>query len=115
MYNIFKVGRYMKDIITLRCPVCNQEYLPSEVFYPEAVFGKQYDITKDNEGTIKFYLGDDPEYDEEFVCDSCMTKLKVHMKMAFDIEIDDNKDFEEEYETKLNKPKKIKLKEEELF
>ena len=105
----------IKDLITLRCPVCNQEYMPSEIFYPDSVFGKQYDITKDNEGNIKFYLGDDPEYDEEFVCESCGSELNVHLKMSFDVELDENKDIEEVYETKINKPKKLKLKEEELF
>lgn len=105
----------MKEIYTLRCPVCNQEYMCSEIFMPDAVFGKQYDITKDEEGNIKFYLGDDPDYTEEFICDSCSTKLKVTMKMSFDVEVNEEKDFEEEYETKINKPKKIKLKEEELF
>lgn len=105
----------IKNIYTLRCPVCGQEYLPSEIFSSDAVFGKQYDITKDNEGNIKFYIGDDPDYSEEFVCDSCMSKLKINLKMSFDVEVDKEIDFDEEYETKINKPKKIKLEEEQLF
>lgn len=102
----------MKELVVVKCPICGQEYLPSEIFMPESVFGKQYDITKDESGCIKFYLGDDPDYEEIYVCDSCGSKLKINMKMTFDVEQIDN---EEDYETKINKPKKLNLKEEDLF
>lgn len=104
-----------KDLITLRCPVCGEEYLPSEIFMPDAVFGKQYDITKNDRGDIMFYLGDDPDYNEEFICNSCNTKLEVTMKMSFDVTPKENDEFEEEYITEVEKVKKIKLKEEDLF
>lgn len=104
-----------KDLITLRCPVCGEEYLPSEIFMPDAVFGRQYDITKNDRGDIMFYLGDDPDYNEEFICNSCNTKLDVSMKMSFDVIPKENDEFEEEYITEVEKVKKIKLKEEDLF
>lgn len=103
-----------KNLVTLRCPVCNQEYMPSEIFFPDVVFGKQYDITRDNEGNIKFYLGEDQDFNEEFICESCNTKLNINMKMSFDVTTKED-NFEEEHITKIEKPKKIKLKEEELF
>lgn len=105
----------IKDLPIITCPICSQQYLPSEVFIPEAVFGKQYDITKSESGEIKFYLGDDPDLEEEFVCDSCLTKLKITMKMTFDIEQFKEEDFDEDYTTSIDKPKKIKLEENELF
>ena len=104
----------LKDLPIIKCPVCGHEYMPSEIFYPDEVFGKQYDITKDDSGCIKFYLGDDPNLDEEFICDSCNSKLKIKMRMSFDVESVKD-DFEEEYVTEIDKPKKLKLKEEELF
>ena len=105
----------IKDLPKIICPVCGQEYLPSEIFNPNAVFGKQYDIMKSESGEIKFYLGDDPDLDEEYICDGCGTKLKIHMNMTFEVEQSEEKDFEEEYTTKIDKPKKIKLEESELF
>ena len=58
---------------------------------------------------VKFYIGDDPDYSEEFICDSCMSKLKINLKMSFDVEVEKEIDFDEEYETKINKPKKQKM------
>jgi len=104
----------LKELPIITCPICGTEYLPSEIFLPNDVFGKQYDITKDDNGKIKFYLGDDPNLDEEFICECCNTKLNITMKMSFDIkEFED--DFDEEYSVEINKPKKIKLEETNLF
>lgn len=105
----------IKDLPLVKCPVCGTQYLPAEIFMPDSVFGKQYDITKTETGEIKFYLGEDPELEEEFVCDSCLTKLKVTMKMSFDVEAFKEIDFDEEYTTEINKPKKMTLDEETLF
>ena len=105
----------IKDLPLIKCPICGTQYLPSEVFIPNSVFGKQYDITKTDSGEIKFYLGDDPDLEEEFTCESCLTKLKITMKMSFDIEAFEEENFDEEYVTEIDKPKKIKLDEEALF
>lgn len=105
----------MKDIVVVRCPVCGTSYLPSEIFYPNEFFGKQKDITRNASGEIEFYLGDDPNYDEEFVCESCLTKLKIHANLNFNVEINSDEDFDEEYSTPINRPKKFKLEEESLF
>ena len=104
----------MKDIPKVICPICGQEYLPSEIFNPDAVFGKQRDITKSDSGEIRFYLGDDPDLEEEFICDNCNTKLKINMIMTFNVEPFKEENFED-YSTKIDKPKKIKLDENELF
>ncbi len=105
----------MKDLTVIKCPVCGTNYLPSEVFYPESFFGKQQDITRNASGEIEFYLGDDPDYNEEFVCESCLSKLKIHANLIFNIEVDNGENFDEDYSTPINKPKKIKLDETELF
>lgn len=104
----------MKDLVVVKCPVCGTSYLPSEIFLPQSFFGKQRDITRNASGEIEFYLGDDPNYDEEFICESCLTKLKIHANLNFNIVINDD-DFDEEYSTTINKPKKLKLEEESLF
>ena len=104
----------IKELPKVVCPICNESYLPSEIFDPEAVFGKQYDIVKSENGEIKFYLGDDPDLEEEYICDNCGTKLKIRMNMSFNVEpaVKENYD---DYATKIEKPKKIKLEELDLF
>lgn len=105
----------MKDLVVVKCPVCGQEYLPSEIFLPNNFFGKQKDITRNASGEIEFYFGDDPDYDEEFVCESCLSKLKIHANLNFNVIVDSGENFDEDYTTPINKPKKLKLDETELF
>lgn len=105
----------MKDLTVIKCPVCGTNYLPSEIFMPDSFFGKQRDITRNASGEIEFYLGDDPNYEEEFICESCLSKLKIRANLTFNVEVDNGENFDEDYSTPINKPKKIKLDETELF
>lgn len=105
----------MKDLVVVKCPVCGQEYLPSEIFLPNDFFGKQKDITRNASGEIEFYLGDDSNYDEEFICESCLSKLKIHANLSFNVTVDNGENFDEDYTTPISKPKKLKLDETELF
>ncbi len=104
----------MKDVPVIVCPICGEELLMSEVFIPQAFFGKQKEIIKDSAGHIDYYIGSDPDLDEEYICDNCGAHLKIHANVSFDVtSVSD--DFEEEYVTEINKPKKITLKEESIF
>lgn len=100
------------EIITIRCPYCGQEYLPSEIYSPEAFFGKPKEVFRNPDGSIDFYIGEDPDYNETYVCDNCNHKLNISAKLFFDIEVCDEP---VDYVSKLEKPKKIKLSEEDLF
>lgn len=104
----------MKDLITIKCAVCGEEYLMSEIFIPEPFFGKQTEIIKDSSGHINYYLGTEPDMDEDYVCDNCGSHLKVHANITFDVTAVSD-EFEEEYVTKINKPKKIMLSEDPIF
>lgn len=104
----------MKDITVITCPTCGEEYLPGEIFIPEVFFGRQTEIVKSPAGKIEFYLGSDPNFDEEYICDNCGSKLKIHANLTFNVEAVPDA-FEEEYVTEINKPKKITLKEEPIF
>ena len=104
----------MKDVPIIVCPICGEELLMSEVYVPQAFFGKQKEIIKDSAGHIDYYIGSDPDLDEEYICDNCGAHLKIHANVSFDVtSVSD--DFEEEYVTEINKPKKITLKEESIF
>ena len=100
----------MKDVPIVTCPVCGQEYMMSEIFVPQAFFGKQRQIIKDSAGKIEYYLGSDPDVTEEYICDNCGSKLKITANVSFTVDVV-SEDFEEEYITEINKPKKIFMEE----
>lgn len=103
----------MEDIM-IKCPICGREHLPAEIFFPDDLIGHPTEIIRDTNGHIEFYLGDEPNYDEIYVCDECGTKFSVHANISFDVEaiVDDAS---EEYVTKFKKTDKIRLKENQLF
>lgn len=103
----------MEDI-TIKCPRCGRELLPAEVFYPDDLLGKPTEIIRDAEGHIEFYLGDEPNYDEMYVCDECGAKFVVHANISFETE-ELPEDALEEHITRFRKSEKIKLKENQLF
>lgn len=105
----------MKDIPVIKCPVCGEEYMIGDVFMPNKFFGRQTEIVKKPSGEIDYYLGEDPDLNEEFICENCLTKLKIKANITFNIEQKSQENFDEEYTTSINKPIKIKLSEEELF
>ena len=42
----------MNDIEVIKCPVCGREYLPVEIFVPNAFFGEPDVVKRDTEGNI---------------------------------------------------------------
>lgn len=103
------------DLVVIQCPCCGQQYMPGEIFMPKAFFGNQKEIIRKSDGTIDFYVGDDPDLNETYICDTCGSKLNIHANLSFDVEVGEEKEFDEEYVTEINKPAKIKLEETELF
>lgn len=105
----------MKDDTTIiKCPVCGQEYLPSEIFYPDDLIGHPTEIIKNTAGKVDFFIGPGTNYDEEYICDNCGTPLKIHANVNYTVESKDVK-FTEEYVSSFIKPKKIVLEETDLF
>lgn len=101
----------MKDIPVIKCPICGAEYMPSEVFIPESFFGKQTEVIRNPDGTMNFYIGDDMDLVEEFICETCSSKLKINANLSFNVTcVDDT--FDEEYEEAINK---VKLDEVDIF
>lgn len=103
-----------KKLPLITCPVCGREYMPGEIYLPKSFFGKQTEVVRNNEGKIEFFLGDDMDLWEEFVCEDCLTKMKIKANLTFEVTAIKN-DFDEEYTTEINKPAKIKLSEEAIF
>lgn len=97
----------------IKCPVCGQQYHPTEIYLPNEFFGKPKEIVKDDSGQISYVLGKDMNLEEEYICDNCNTKFKVTADISFETSV--TRSAEEEYVSTFERPKKLKLMEEELF
>lgn len=83
------------------CPVCGQEYLPAEIFIPDAFFGHPEDIDKTIDGKIEVYSGTPMDMTETFTCDRCGTELEIEASLKFKIQEKNKQAFEEEYSSPL--------------
>ena len=85
----------------IKCPVCGYEYVVSEIFIPKYLLGNPKLIERDNEGKIDVYVGDEQDLVEEYTCDNCSTAFKVRANITFDVEVLENKTFNDEYITEI--------------
>lgn len=91
----------MRNII--RCPSCNAEYAPSEIYLPDVFLGKVRDIEKDVTGRILYHENGDMQLNESYVCDKCNRPFKIVAKVTFNTFPDKLMDFSEPYSTPLKK------------
>lgn len=90
------------DIIT--CPNCGAEYLPREIYIPDAFFGKDPDIEKDCTTHTIIYDGGKPlGLNESYICDYCNTPFIVKAYIRFNVEEDVRHNFNKLHVTSLKK------------
>lgn len=104
-YSPLREGTHMKtrkfEIIT--CPKCGREYLPAELYIPDAFFGRPKDIVRDIYGIILDYEGTSVDLQESYICDKCNTNFVVKAKIGFTTEITKLDNFDEEYISPIHK------------
>ena len=88
----------------IRCPHCNAEYAPSEIYMPNSFLGKVRDIEKDLTGSILYQERGEMDLSEKYVCDYCKRPFIVSAKVSFTTKPDDISDFSKPYATKRVKP-----------
>lgn len=97
--------RTNKQYDVIKCPCCGTEYLPAEIFLPNAFLGKPSNIDKEHiTGKITNFYGKTMDTKEHYVCDRCNTPFKISAKIQFFTREDENYNFEEEYTSSLHKP-----------
>ena len=96
----------------LKCPVCGEEYLPGEIFYPKYIIGNPKNIIKNDSGKIEYWEDEDLVNTESYICDKCNTALKFNVNIDYSVEVDNKYNFNEESSTKLFNNERIELKEE---
>lgn len=86
----------------IKCPNCGCEYLPAEIYYPNAFLGKPKNIDKEHmTGRILDYMGNSMNLNETYICDKCDEKFKVSANVSFYTQ----KNTEAAYKTKYKKEK----------
>lgn len=98
-----------RKLITISCPSCGREYLPSEIYLPNSFLGKAKNVMRMTDGTIEAFFGEDMNLKEKYICDKCNTPFIVNAKVSFKAFEDKNTVFQEEYVTKI--PRKLNFKE----
>ena len=92
-------------LITITCPTCGQNYLPAEIFIPDAFFGKPSEIEKTSDGKIDYFSGKGMDTVEEYVCDKCGAKFKVVANVMFKTFEQPGKNFTTTYVSPLHSEK----------
>jgi len=87
------------DII--KCPTCGAEYLPVEIFIPNAFFGKPVHIERDEDGKIIDVVGNGMCTTEQFICEHCNVPFRISAKVQYNTKAETKFDFNSDYETSL--------------
>lgn len=69
----------------IRCPKCGREYLPCEIYLPDAFLGRARVISRNEEGQIDYIDGSNMDLVETYQCD-CGHRFKVEAKVNFHVE-----------------------------
>lgn len=91
----------MKKGSRIICPVCGRNYLPGEIFIPNYLIGQPKYVERDTYGKILNVDGISPDNQEEYKCDGCGTDLIISCDIKFYTEVDERKNFDTPYTTKL--------------
>ena len=94
---------------TIKCPYCDTEYLPSEIFLPKHFLGQEHDVERDTLGQVLYYEGIDADHSETYICDKCNKQFKVEAEIKFNVTEDNRNNLNENYYTA--KPVKLFLDE----
>lgn len=65
-----------KDHI-IKCPYCNREYFPGEIFMPKSFLGSAFHLSE------TLVIGSDMELKESYNCDSCNGHFNVEATVNF--------------------------------
>ena len=61
----------------IKCPYCDYEYLPAEIYMPNEFLGKPKNIVKDYAGKIIGFEGNTMNDREIYKCDKCDKTFEV--------------------------------------
>lgn len=68
----------------IKCPYCDAEYFPAELFYRDDLLGRPTDIEKSHFGEILYSSGKAPEWDTTYICDYCGKPMKIRAQITYE-------------------------------
>ena len=90
----------------IKCPHCQAQYLPAEIYMPNAFLGKPEDLVKDSLGKIiyeDYREGQEPEMIEHYICDYCDKPFVVEATVTYKSMTEEpEKDFSTQYVSLLD-------------
>lgn len=92
--------------IIIKCPKCGYEYLASEIFYPDDIFGTCDEVLRDENGHILLVAhGSDPQREEPWTCDHCGCEFTARLTVKGESIYNDDLDFSEDFTINSNSDK----------
>lgn len=91
----------------IKCPHCGAEYLPGEIYMPNAVIGQPDEIVKDSFGKILyedyFTPAREPDMLEHFTCEYCEKPFVIEAIVTYkSLKEEPEKDFATQYVSLLD-------------
>lgn len=97
--------------LTIKCPHCGAEYLPSEIYIPDDFLPECDDVVRDEEGKLMACHQAGMNLKEEYECDYCGHRFSVEAKVSFTSSENSLHDYGFDYETKLYPEDRMELSE----
>lgn len=88
MENLDKYSKKLQPRHVIKCPYCQAEYLPGEIFYPDNAIGQPDEVIRDPLGKILYesYREDsEPLAEETYFCDQCGRQFIVELETKFKV------------------------------
>lgn len=87
--------------MNIKCPHCEYEYLPAEIYVAKYFLGTPNEVERDIHGKIINYFGAAPSLEETYVCDKCSKKFNIKADINFTVTKETTLDFSEDYITPI--------------
>lgn len=95
----------------IKCPNCDAEYLPAEIFLPKEFIGKPYFIEKNYAGKLLDFCGENMNLHETYICDKCNKRFNIKATVYFTTFSDSKTFIEDEHVTHITKKQLFMLNE----
>ena len=97
--NMYNGGVDKSKANMIKCPNCEAEYLPDEIYLNKYFLGHHKDIDKDIFGKIIYKDGIEQNLEESYICDKCDCRFNVKAKIEYEVSQDTLNDVDILYET----------------
>ena len=89
------------------CPKCGAQYLPGEIYLPNAFLGQPRNVARDCTGKIVDYSGNSMDLKETYICDKCGCKFGVKAVVQFYTDVKETTNTVQPFRLPLRKDAKL--------